>query len=121
MRLFQNTLSGCCNFVQISGDNMLDILYTNIDCNTVQKVSLGKDHDLICDEDGLYKQYDFAWKIDLSEDGSTVGPIVGKCAIVKNKVDRWEPFIDETEAIEFMFGNIDKIHQIRVKESDNGE
>ena len=72
-----NTSEDHCNFVHVSGDDMLDILYTHIDCDTVERVSLSEDFDLICDENGLMKQYDFGWKIELSEDKNTIDPILG--------------------------------------------
>ena len=97
--------------VPVTTESMLDTMYEKIGCRLVQAVHLTDTIDLICDEEGLYKGYEFGFRFNLKEmkrsgKPNTNQPILGKCVIAKNINGEWTPFSDETEAIEFMYENV---------------
>lgn len=103
--------------VPVESKSMLQTMYEKIGCGLVQAVQLNKTTDLICDEEGFYKGYDFGIKLDVAGLGETQ-PILGKSVIVKNVNGSWTPFADETEAIEFMYENVYKIFHLKMTNND---
>ena len=103
--------------VPIATESMLETMYQKIGCKLVEAVHLNNTTDLICDEEGLYKGYGFGFKFKIAERGET-NPILGKCVITKNINGSWTPFSDETEAIEFMYENVESISYLKLKGND---